>query len=186
MPFWVDDIAEQIDNAFPNQEEILIRDEKTASGRVHVGSVRGVVIHGVIAEALRQRGRKAAFVYEINDVDPMDGMPVYLNEAAYQPYMGRPLRHVPAPDENGNPLGDPTATHNFARTYGNEFIEVIQKLGFDANIVWASEFYDQGKYNEWIEKACAHPGKIREIYQRISGSEKAEEWNPLDRKSTHL
>ncbi|EKD92499.1 MAG: hypothetical protein ACD_28C00418G0007, partial [uncultured bacterium] len=41
MPFWVDDIAEQIDNAFPNQEEILIRDEKTASGRVHVGSVRG-------------------------------------------------------------------------------------------------------------------------------------------------
>lgn len=179
MAFWVDDIAEQIDQAFPNKDEILIRDEKTASGRVHVGSLRGVVIHGVIAEALRERGRNATFMYEINDVDPMDGLPVYLDPEGYGPHMGKPLRHVPVPDAHGKPTNDPTPTHNLARVYGNEFVEVIQKLGFNAKIVWASDFYDSGRYNEWIEKVCAHPDEIREIYKNVSGSEKAEEWNPL-------
>lgn len=185
MAFWVDDIADQIDRAFQDKDRpIIVRDEKTASGRVHVGSLRGLVIHGVIAEALNQRGRNTTFFYEINDVDPMDGMPVYLDAEAYAPYMGKPLRDVPAPDANGRPTpGIPTATHNFARTYGNEYIDVIKKLGFtpenNTQIIWASDSYDAGQYNEWIMKACAHPEKIREIYQRISGSEKAEEWFPL-------
>jgi lysyl-tRNA synthetase class 1 len=179
--FWVDDIADQIEKAFPDKDRlIVVRDEKTASGRVHVGSVRGVVIHGVIAQALRERGRKAQFYYEINDVDPMDGMPGYLDAEAYAPHMGKPLRHVPAPDANGRPTpGTPTPENNMARTYGNEFVDVIHRLGFNANIAWASDFYDAGFYDKWMVKACEHPDKIRAIYERISGSEKGEEWNPL-------
>jgi lysyl-tRNA synthetase, class I len=184
MTFWVDDIAKQISEAYPDKEHLIIRDEKTASGRVHVGSLRGVIIHGVIAEALNQMGRKATFMYEINDVDPMDGLPVYLDEEGYAPYMGMPLRYIPAPDENGKPMpGEVTRTNNFARHFGNEFIEVIKKLGFteenNTKIVWASELYEQGIYNEWIEKVCAHPDKIRQIYREVSGSEKSEEWFPL-------
>ena len=184
MVFWVDDIANQIDQAFPDKEkELIIRDEKTASGRVHVGSVRGVIIHGVVTEALNNLGRKATFKYEINDVDPMDGLPVYLNEEGYTPYMGMPLRHIPAPDENGLPQNDPTPTDNFARTYGNEFVEVIQKLGFtpenNTEIVWASDFYDSGAYDQWMEKVCQHPDQIRQIYLDVSGSEKPADWFPL-------
>jgi len=177
--FWIDDVAQQINKAFPDKEEIIIRDEKTASGRVHVGSLRGVAIHGVLAEALIQLGRKVTFYYEINDCDPMDGLPVYLDQNAYRPYMGKPLNAVPAPNELGKPPSTPTATNNFARYFGNEFVEVIAKLGFNAQIVWSSDFYHEGRYNGWIEKACAHPDKVREIYQKISGSEKSEEWNPL-------
>ncbi|MFA5842720.1 MAG: lysine--tRNA ligase [Candidatus Gracilibacteria bacterium] len=183
MSFWVDEIAEQIAQAFPDKKEILIRDEKTASGRVHVGSLRGVVLHGVLAEALNQMGRKATFFYEINDADPMDGLPVYLDQDAYRPYMGKPLKDVPAPDELGRPTGEATPEHNFAQTWGDEFIGVIHNLGFNeknyTKLVSASEIYKSGRYNEWIEKVCAHPDKIREIYKRISGSEKAEEWFPL-------
>lgn len=183
MPFWVDEIAQKIekDPRFADKDRlIVVRDEKTASGRVHVGSVRGVVIHGVIAQALRERGRNAQFYYEINDVDPMDGMPVYLDAEAYLPHMGKPLRHVPAPDSKGRPMpSTPTPENNMARTYGNEFIDVIHRLGFDAQIVWASDFYDRGFYDQWIAKACQHPEKISAIYKRISGSEKGEEWTPL-------
>src|SRR3989344_5510443 len=96
--FWIDEIAAEINRTFLDKSRtIVLRDEKTASGRVHVGSVRGVVIHGVLAEALQKLGRKAHFFYEINDVDPMDGMPVYLDAEAYAEHMGKPLRHVPAP-----------------------------------------------------------------------------------------
>ncbi len=184
MAFWVDEIADQIiaENPDPDRE-IILRDEKTASGKVHIGSLRGVIIHGVLAEALNQKGRKATFYYEINDVDPMDGLPVYLNEEAYTPYMGMPLKDIPAPDENGFPTGEVTRENNFARHYGNEFIEVIEKLGFNESsntkFVWASDFYEAGNYDDWIKKACEKPDLVREIYKKTSGSEKREDWNPL-------
>lgn len=178
--FWIDEIAEEIDRAFPDKEkEIVFRDEKTASGKVHIGSLRGVAIHGILAEALRQRGRKAVFMFEINDVDPMDGLPVYLNEAAYKPFMGKPLKDVPAPDDKGFPTSELTREKNFARHYGNEFIEVIKKLKIEATFVWASDFYEGGTYDPWIEKVCMHPTEIRDIYKRVSGSEKPESWFPL-------
>ncbi|MBT5016768.1 lysine--tRNA ligase [Candidatus Peregrinibacteria bacterium] len=184
MAFWVDDIADQIIAANPDKDrEIILRDEKTASGKVHIGSLRGVIIHGVLAEALNQKGRKATFYYEINDVDPMDGLPVYLDEEAYTPYMGMPLKDIPAPDENGRPTGEVTPENNFARHYGNEFIEVIEKLGFNeqnhTKFIWASDLYAAGNYDEWIKKACENPGRVREIYRKASGSVKRENWNPL-------
>lgn len=183
MAFWVDEIAEQIAKTIPEGREIILRDEKTASGKVHIGSLRGVIIHGVLAEALNQMGRKATFHYEINDVDPMDGLPVYLDKEGYAPYMGMPLKDIPAPDENGKPAGEVTKENNFARHYGNEFIEVIRKLGFNeenhTQFPWASDFYEAGHYDEWIEKACAHPDKVREVYKRTSGSIKENDWNPL-------
>src|SRR3989338_5446266 len=178
--FWIDEIAEQIDQAFPNKKkEIVFRDEKTASGEVHIGSLRGVMIHGILAEALRQRGRRAIFMFEINDVDPMDGLPVYLNEAAYKPFMGKQLKDVPAPNSNGLPGGETTPTQNFARYYGEKFIDVIKKLKIKTEFVWASDFYKGGTYNPWIEKVCLHPAEIRDIYKRTSGSEKPETWFPL-------
>ena len=54
--FWADKIAEEIEKKFGKQAPVLIRDEKTVSGRVHVGSMRGVAIHGAVHEALTDRG----------------------------------------------------------------------------------------------------------------------------------
>ena len=46
--FWVDEIADEIIQTFPKKKEMVVRDEKTLSGRVHVGSLRGVVLHGIL------------------------------------------------------------------------------------------------------------------------------------------
>ena len=67
--FWVDQITEEIVKAFPGKKSFLIRDEKTLSGRVHVGSLRGVVIHGVIAQALRERGFTVRYIFELNQFE---------------------------------------------------------------------------------------------------------------------
>ena len=60
--FWLDEIVDEIIRTYPDKEEFIIRDEKTLSGRVHVGSLRGVVIHGLVAQALNERGKKARFL----------------------------------------------------------------------------------------------------------------------------
>ena len=59
--FWADKIAEEIEKKFGKTKPILIRDEKTVSGRVHVGSMRGVAIHGAVHEPLAGRGVKKHF-----------------------------------------------------------------------------------------------------------------------------
>ena len=76
---WVDkivtDIQKRMSDDIKSGKELIVRDEKTASGRVHIGSMRGVAIHGLVADVLNENGIKAKFLYEINDFDPMDGLP---------------------------------------------------------------------------------------------------------------
>lgn len=168
--FWVDEIAEDIIEKYPDQEKFILRDEKTLSGRVHIGSLRGVVIHAIIAQALQERGKNAENFFEFNDFDPMDGLPVYLDQEEYKQYMGQPLYTIPSPDP---------ACKNYAEYFGEEFLGVIHSMGFEPTIVRASELYKEGRYNEWIEKIIHHPKEIRAIYKEVSGSEKPDDWYPL-------
>lgn len=179
--FWADQIVQDIEKHFPGKKSFIVRDEKTPSGQVHVGSLRGVVIHAIIAAALCEKGYDAEFKFEINDNDPMDGLPSNVSKK-FAVYMGRPLKNVPPPDANGEPdeaafAKDPT--NNFANHWGDEFIGVIHKLGFFPTFYKNSDMYAEGKYDSWIDIVLENPDKIRAVYKEVSGSEKSEEWNPL-------
>lgn len=173
--FWADKNVFEISGKFKEKiiadKPLVIRDEKTASGRVHVGSLRGVVIHGIISEILKEQGIKNAFLYEINDFDPMDGLPVYLDKEKYEKYMGQPLNTVPAPDNKAK---------NYAEYFGQEFSEVINELGFNPEYYRLSECYKKGQFNEAIKLTLENSGKIREIYKKVSGSDKPENWMPFN------
>lgn len=172
--FWIEKIVSEIEERFQEKikkgETLIIRDEKTLSGRVHVGSLRGVMIHGAVAEALHEKGIKVKFLFEFNDFDPMDGLPVYLDEAVYQPFMGKPLNEVPAP-ESGFP--------NFAEYFGADFAGAVEKTGVPVEYYRSSDVYKSGRYNEVIRLALENADKIREIYKKVSGGEKKENWLPL-------
>lgn len=173
--FWADRIATEIEETFKEKiargEPLVIRDEKTASGRVHIGSLRGVAIHGIISEVLNEKGINNRYLYEINDFDPMDGLPVYLNKAEYEKYLGMPLCNVPSPDGKAK---------NFAEYFAEEFIEVIKEAGFEPEYYRSSELYKSGKFNDLIRTALLHGKEIKEIYKRVSGSEKDDEWLPIN------
>ncbi|PJC36724.1 lysine--tRNA ligase [Candidatus Peregrinibacteria bacterium CG_4_9_14_0_2_um_filter_53_11] len=169
--FWADELVAQIEEKFPEKKHFIIRDEKTASGRVHIGSLRGVVVHGIVAQALREKGYEVEYYYEINDADPMDGLPVYLDKAKFAPHMGKPLKDVPSPD--------PDVADNFADYFGEEFVGVIRRIGFDPHIYSASTLYEEGKFDHWIDVALDYADEIRQIYLEVSGSEKGGEWNPV-------
>ncbi|MBU0727927.1 lysine--tRNA ligase [Patescibacteria group bacterium] len=168
--FWVDEVVDKILETYPDQDEFVVRDEKTLSGPVHVGSLRGVVIHGIIAQVLNERGKKGRFVFEFNDFDPMDGMPSELEGKGFDEHMGKPLYTVPSPDGKAE---------NFAEYYGQTFLGVIKEIGFDPEIPHAKDAYKSGKMNKWIEIGLTKNNKIREIYKKISGSEKPEHWSPV-------
>jgi lysyl-tRNA synthetase class 1 len=82
--YWADTIAEKIKISYKEKiqkgEVLIVRDEKTLSGRVHVGSLRGLAIHGLVAEVLKEQNIACKYLFEFNDFDPMDGLPVYLDD----------------------------------------------------------------------------------------------------------
>jgi len=171
--FWADRVIDKIEKGIKREadkSELVVRDEKTASGRVHVGSMRGVVVHGIISRILEERGFQNKFYFEINDFDPMDDLPPYLDQDEYSKYLGFPLYLIPSPDKKAQ---------NFAEFYAGEFIDVIEGAGFHPEYYRASDLYKSGKMNETISLALNNAVKIRDIYKAMSGSEKPEDWLPL-------
>lgn len=173
--FWADKIANDVERKYADKitagEPIVVRDEKTASGRVHVGSLRSASLHAVVADVLRSRGVQVDFWFEINDFDPMDGIPSYLDEAEYQQYMGVPLCNIPSPEPGFD---------NFAEYYGQEYVKVLEQVGFGASVYRASELYRSGAMNELIRTALEKRDLIRDIYYRVSKSEKPDDWYPIN------
>lgn len=169
--FWADRIAGEIEERFGKPgRPLLMRDEKTVSGRVHVGSMRGVAIHGVISEALAERGVKNVFKYEFNDFDPMDDIPASLPREQYEQYLGMPLRNVPSPDSSAK---------TFAEYIANDFKSVILDAGFEPEFYWSSDLYLSGRMDGVIREVLEHAEDIRRIYKEVSGSQREEKWLPI-------
>lgn len=164
---WVDREAKKLKER--NLPLEWVDDMKTPSGRVHVGALRGVVIHDLIYKGLLSAGVNARFTYVINDHDPMDGMPSYLDPKVWDKYMGMPLYRIPAP-EPGN--------ENFAKTYANEYIRVFQSINCHPEIIWSSELYASGRMDNVVKEILNNTDKIRDIYLEVSKATKSAQWIP--------
>lgn len=172
--FWADRIAGEIEERFKDRiqsgKRLLIRDEKTASGRVHVGSMRGVAIHGLLARVLRERGVANEYKYEINDFDPFDGLPNYLPAEQYKPLLGGQLYKTPSPDASAASLAD---------LYGGEFKRVIVESGYHPTFYYSKDLYLSGAMDEAMRLVITHADRIREIYKEVSGSQRVSQWLPI-------
>ena len=169
---WADRIASEIrDTRQPRDgTTFLIRDEKTLSGRVHVGSMRGVAVHGLISEILSEYGLTNEYRYELNDFDPFDSIPGYLDAEIFREHLGKPLYAVPSPEPGFK---------NYAEYFGDEFVGVHKKAGFTPTYYRATEMYQSGKMDMLIKTALERAGDIRCILKDVSGSQKNESWLPV-------
>lgn len=171
--FWADRIASEIRDQRKSAADrpLLIRDEKTMSGRVHIGSMRGVAIHGLVSEVLIEQGIPNEYQFELNDFDDFDTVPGYLDEALFKPHLGKPLYAVPSPVE-GYP--------NYAEYYGAEFVAVHQKSGFCPTYYRLyGDLYAKGRMNDLIRTALERASDIRRILKEVSGSVKDDTWLPV-------
>ena len=154
--FWADEIAARFDG--PQ----IVNDSKTPSGTVHIGSLRGVVLHDVIHRALIQAGLPSRNLYGVDDLDPMDSQAL-LTPDAVERYMGVPLAHVPAPEGSSAP--------SYARYFvGELFMGTFEGLGVHPQIYWMSELYGDGSMDHFIRRALDRAEVVRDIYLRVSAT----------------
>lgn len=172
--FWLDrvygELEAQLKEKIASGKTLVIRDEKTASGRVHIGSMRALILHAAIAERLDEAGVPNVFKFEINDMDAMDGLPTYLDEAEYKQHMGKPLYKIPSPDGKAK---------NFAEYFADEYKEAIAAAGFTPEFYNASELYLSGRMNDVIREALDGAQEVRTIYEEAYGQKRAADWYPL-------
>ncbi len=163
--FWADELAAGLSG--PQ----VVNDSKTPSGTVHVGSLRGVVLHDALARAIREAGLPVEFRYGVDDLDPMDAQAL-LTPDAVDRYMGVPLARVPAPEGSSAP--------SYARHFvGELFMGTFAGLGIRPTIYWMSDLYADGTMDRFIRIALDQAELVRTIYQRVSRVEKAPGWLPV-------
>ena len=166
--FWADEIAARAAEAGTPQ---VVNDSKTPSGTVHVGSLRGPVIHDEIWRSVRRAGIEATFQYGVDDLDPMDAAAL-LTPDAVDRYMGVPLSAVPPPPGSDAP--------SYARHFvGQLFLGTFEPLGLRPKVYWMSEVYAAGDMDPYIRVALDGAETIRTIYRDVSHVDKEAGWLPL-------
>src|SRR6478609_813822 len=161
--FWTEEVAAKCSG--PQ----IVNDSKTPSGRVHVGALRGVLIHDAIFRTLKEKGIEARYMFGVDDYDPVDEIPKGEDEH-FGRYIGWPLCNTPAP--HGAP-GD------MAEYYMSEFWGVFEELGVKVDRYRMRDIYRSGQFNEAIDTILRNSDKVRVVYKEVSNSIRPDHWYPF-------
>ena len=160
--FWADKLLEGVEGAQ------VINDSWTPSGIIHMGSLKGPVIHDTLYKILKQRQQEVKFIYGFDDADPIDGLPSDLQES-HSKYLGVPIFKAPSPDGNGS----------FGDFFSNKMKKLLDTLDIHPEIYKTSQLYESGKFNDGIKFVLDHAEGIRKVYGEIYKKEIAKDWFPF-------
>lgn len=163
---WLDDLERKL----PDVDIQVVNDAKSPSGRPHVGALRGVLIHDAVYKFLKDRGIKVKNIYGSDDYDPMDELPGGETAEKYDKYLGAPLSNVPAPEGSEH--------KDVAMHYISDFFKIFDEIGAEAEFYYMRDYYKSGFFNEAIETLLNRASDVREIYKKVSNSDRPDDWYP--------
>ena len=160
--FWADKLLEN------REGKELVNDAWTPSGIIHMGGLKGPVIHDVLFKILKNQGKDVRYTYGFDDFDPIDGLPAPLQETLGK-YMAVQVCNAPAPEGEGT----------FSEYYANIMHDMFVRLGIEAEIYLASDYYKKGIYDNAMRYVLDHVEGIRKVYSEMYGKEIASDWFPV-------
>jgi lysyl-tRNA synthetase class 1 len=147
-----------------------VRDSKTPSGAVHIGSLRGPVISDALYRTFKGAGLDVRFVYTIDDYDPMDSQSMK-ERAGMAEHMGKPLCTIPSPD--------PAVGSDFADYHATRFIALFAGLGITPEFHRMRDLYRSGALDRQIGLILRNAETIRAIHKRVANVDHPEGWLPV-------
>ena len=170
---WADFAAQTLSQ---RGDKHIIASGITPSGEFHIGHLREILTGDMITRACKNAGLDAEFVFIVDSADPLRKVYPFLSDE-YEQYIGCALATIPAPDENGKPGND-------GRTYAQHFLEpflaALEQIDVRPRIIDNFTSYANGEFAEKSRIACEKADEIREIIERVSGRELAENWFPYN------
>ncbi len=160
--FWADKLLQNL------KTPQVVEDAFTPSGIVHMGSLKGPVIHDVLFRILKEKGIEAKFIYGFDDMDVIDGLPSDLEKSLGE-YMGVPIFIAPSPDGKGS----------FGDYFSQKMKSLLDELDVKPEIYKTSEIYKNGKFDEAIKIVLDGADKVRKVYSEIYKKEIPNDWFPF-------
>lgn len=161
---WFDELAARAEG--PQ----IVNDSKTPSGPVHVGALRGVLIHDAVYRALQDRGVPVRYKFGVDDYDPLDELPPK-GADEFRPFLGMPLCNVPAPAGS--------SAENLAEHYIKDFFDVFGELGVGAETYRMSNIYRGGTFDNEIDTILRNAAVVRKIDREVANVRRDDDWFPF-------
>ncbi len=167
--YWADEIAEQVIAKYRDAEVYTCASGISPSGEVHMGNLREVVTSWFVVKALRDRGKKARFIFSWDNYDGLRKVPADQNQE-FVKYVKTPLDKIPDPYE---------CHESWARHFQAPFVAALKELGIELEHLYQAEKYQSGAY---ADKMILAVNRRREIYDIIM-SFKTQEESATDREA---
>lgn len=163
---WADAAAEQV--LARGVAAPVVATGISPSGQFHVGHLREILTGDALARALRERGAAARLVFIADDLDPLRKVSPFLDPAVYAPLVGQSLCDLPAPQ----------GAKTYANFFLDPFLQALDALRVDVEVLPAHELYAAGKMNDVVLDALDHTREIAKIMKEVTGREVAADWSP--------
>lgn len=165
---WADDAA---DAAIASGRPVVVSSGISPSGEIHIGNMREVLTADAVFRAVGDRGVPARFNYVCDNFDPLRRVYPFLDAAAYEPMIGRPLSAIPCPCGR-----HPSYSEHFLQP----FLESLSALRVAVELERADQMYASGRMNPTIGQALTGRDRIAGILTELTGKKIAPEWSPFN------
>ncbi len=157
---WADSEAEEVESKNP-----LIATGEAPSGPIHLGHIREILTGEAIS-----RASSGDLVLIVDSFDPLRRSYPFLDES-YEKHIGKPLSEIPCICEEHD---------NYAEHFMEPFLESLEELGVDLEVLYAHEMYAQGEYEDSIRIILEKKDQVAEIIEEETGRELDDDWYPYN------
>ncbi|MFW6037936.1 MAG: lysine--tRNA ligase [Candidatus Saliniplasma sp.] len=158
---WADVEAEKLG------EGSLVATGEAPSGSIHLGHIRELLTGEAIA-----RASEGDLILIVDSFDPLRKLYPFLDKS-YKDHIGKPLSEVPCPCGKHD---------DYAEHFMEPFLESLEKLGADLEVVYAHEMYAKGDYEEATRKVIEKKEAIADIIEENTGRQLSDDWFPYNPK----
>ncbi|MBT3940524.1 lysine--tRNA ligase [Candidatus Woesearchaeota archaeon] len=168
--YWADQLADKIIERFPTAKLHTVAAGITPSGTIHIGHFREMITTDIICRALRDKGKKARFIYSWDDYDRIRKVPKNIpNPKAFEKYMYMP--GVDAPD--------PWGCHkSYTEHFEKEAEAAVPLVGIHPQFIYQSKMYRSSKYADEIKFVLENRFEIRKILNKYRKEPLPPNWYP--------
>ncbi len=145
----------------------------TPSGYFHIGNARGeLLMPGLAYQAIKDAGLPAEFNFFVDDIDDLDAIPagIEVDKKDFEQHLGRPMYEVPSPMPGYK---------SWADYFTSEIRAVMKDYGLQPEWYSSYENYKRGIYDDAIRIVLDNARKVRDIWVRITKTQKPESWLPI-------
>ena len=163
--FWLDRLANQIHQKFPNEKILHLSCGLSIRGPQHIGRIRGeLCIPNCIKKILEENfGRKVIHYVVLYDMDPIKPKALkiaFKGEKKQEEYAGVSLFNIE----------DPFNCHkNWQEHFWEDFGNYLEEFGFEIEIVKTSEFYKMEETKKLIKWILENRERVVEVVNKFRG-----------------